>query len=169
MLRNLQILPVAVAAAVCMLIVGCTSQCYDNQSSIGLAGFYDSTTKREISIGMIDVYGVGAPNDSAILKTTGAVSQVYLPMPVEGNECAFVIHYREEAISSELLNDTLTLHYDAVPYFAGSECGAMYIYKINSFDYTQHIVDSIAIPTMEINNLDMETIKIYMRTSSGTE
>ncbi|MDE6716291.1 MAG: hypothetical protein K2J74_07420 [Muribaculaceae bacterium] len=147
-------------------IVACASQCFNNQSSIGLAGFYSAASQKQISVSDIQVYGVGAPNDSLILSSATAISQVYLPMPVIGNECAFVFHYTQEAISSTLLNDTLTLRYDAVPYFAGTDCGAMYVFKINEFTYTTHIVDSIAIPTMEINNIDRETIQIYLRTSS---
>lgn len=160
------LLYIAISISAVIALVACASQCFNNQSSIGLAGFYSSATKKSVSISNVQIYGVGAPNDSLILNSSSAISQVYLPMPVLGSECAFVLHYTQEAISSTLLNDTLSLQYDAVPYFAGTDCGAMYVFKIKEFSYTTHIVDSIAIPTMEINNIDRETIQIYLRTSS---
>lgn len=162
--RNLLHILFASLAIICL--AACASQCFNNQSSIGLAGFYTSSTQKSISISNVQIYGVGAPHDSILLSASSPISQVYLPLPVLGTECAFVFHYTQEAISSTLLNDTISLRYDAVPYFAGTDCGAMYIFKIKDFAYTTHIMDSVAIPSMEINNIDKETIQIFLRTSS---
>lgn len=160
------ILHIIYVVTVILCVTACTSQCFNNQSSIGLAGFYSSGTHSKISVNNIQIYGVGAPNDSLLLSSSSAVSQVYLPLPVIGSECAYVFHYTQEELSSTELNDTLSLKYEAVPYFAGTDCGAMYVYEIKDFSYTTHIVDSVAIPGMKINNIDRETIQIYLRTAS---
>lgn len=145
-------------------VIGCTDECTDNQSSIGLAGFYNGKGK-SIVIDSISVWGAGVPNDSMILRNQLNVAQVYLPMPLNSSECRFVFHYDQKAISDSRYNDTLTLHYEAIPYFASIQCGAMYRFEISSFSYTTLLIDSVAIPTMKIDNVDEETIKIYMRTS----
>lgn len=145
---------------------GCTDECTDNQSSIGLAGFYN-TAKKSISIDSISVYGVDVPNDSMILRNQTGVKQVYLPMPLNSESCKFVVHYDQKAISDIRYNDTLTLNYEAIPYFASAQCGAMYRFEIKEFIYTKHLIDSVAIPSMQITNADSETIQIYMRTTTN--
>lgn len=146
----------------------CTNECYDNKNSIGIAGFYSMSSKSAISIDSLTVFGVGAPGDSMILKNAKAVKQVYLPMRMNTDQCQFVFHYEQKNISSPLLNDTLTLNYEAIPHFVSEACGAMYWYKIKDFSYTKHIVDSISIPSMMITNADVETINIFMRTNESS-
>lgn len=147
----------------------CTNECLENKNSIGLAGFYSMSSKKSISIDSLTIFGVGAPGDSMILKNAASVKQVYLPMRMNVTQCKFVLHYDQKSLLSTLLNDTLTLNYEPIPYFASEECGAMYIYKINDFSFTKHIVDSVAIPSMMITNKDAETIEIYMRTQTATQ
>ncbi|MDD2961424.1 MAG: DUF6452 family protein [Muribaculaceae bacterium] len=150
--------------AIAFSIISCTSECLDNKNSIGLAGFYSASTKKSITIDSITVYGKDAPGDTMILENQQNVTQVYLPMRLNTSSVQFVLHYEQKLISSPLLNDTVTMNYEAIPYFASEECGSMYWYKINDFVYTEHIVDSVAIPSMMITNADVETIKIFLRT-----
>ncbi len=158
---------ISVVACLCLtsICTSCTSECLENQSSIPLAGFYDMTTKKAITLDSITVFGVGAPGDSLLLNNAKGIKQVYLPLPVVGKSAKFVIHYDQKAISNPLYNDTLSLNYEPLPYFASAECGAMYQYNIKDFTYTRHIVDSIAIPSMKITNADIETINIFFRTN----
>ena len=45
----------------------------------------------------------------------------------------------------------------------------MFIYRINSIDYTRHLIDSIAITDSLVNNFDMERIKIFFRTTENDD
>lgn len=137
--------------------------CIDNQSSIPLAGFYNSENN-SIEIDSITIGGVGAPNDTLILDNTRA-KQVYLPFRSQYNSTAFYIHYDQVAISSPLLNDTITFNYNPIPYFVSEECGAMYQYTIKNVSYTQHLIDSVVVTDSMITNVDIERIKIYFRTT----
>lgn len=143
-----------------------TNGCLDNQSSIPLAGFYSMSTKKAISIDSLSVFGVGAPGDSSILSSSTA-SQVYLPLRNSTKVTQYVFHYNQKAISSTALNDTITINYDAFPFFVSSECGAMYNFNVSSFSFTRHVMDSVAIPTMKFTNKNVETIKIFFRTSES--
>ena len=150
-----------------LLMAGCTRECLENKNSIGLAGFYDSETGRKISVQGLTVYGAGAPNDSVIVENGQSASQVYLPMSINRNMIQFIFHYTQKEIEDIRYNDTLTVNYTPVPYFASKECGAMYMYEIQDFSCTTHLMDSVAIPVMKITNKDIETIKLFMRTASA--
>ena len=58
--------------------------------------------------------------------------------------------------------DTLTLRYEAVPYFHSEECGAMYIFNISEFKVTHNFIDSVAVPNKVINNEDRISIKLFI-------
>lgn len=158
----------SLAAVAIVAAVSCnTAGCYDNQSSIPLAGFYDDSAHNEITVDSISVGGVDAPGDSLLLNNSAA-SSVYLPFRANRASTSFFIHYNQEAISDARLNDTLTFTYDSSPYFASEECGAMFRYTIKDCIYTTHLIESVEITDPLITNQDIERIRIYFRTARQT-
>lgn len=143
--------------------------CYDNQNSIPLAKFYSYQTKNAISVDSISLGGVGAPADSLLLDNASAVSQVYMPLRSTQSSTSYFIHYNQEALSDTRLNDTITFHYTSIPYFESAECGAMFRYKISSYDYTRHLIDSVGLLDSLITGADVERIRIYFRTNEEAE
>ena len=141
-----------------------TSGCLENQSSIPLAGFYSSSTKKKVSVDSISIYAVDVPGDSMLVRVGRGVSQVYMPLDITADETRYVLHYDAKDISDERLNDTIKILYDRVPYFVSNECGAMYFFDVKDHSYTFHLVDSVAITTTRFTNVDVETIQIFMRT-----
>lgn len=160
-----------IVAAVALLgAAGCsTSGCLDNRSAIPLAEFYSSGTGQAVSVTGIAIYGVDAPADSAVLTTPPMASQVYLPMRSTRNETSWAIVYRLESLSDPAYYDTVSFRYDSEPYFASSECGAMYRYRIRSVSSTTHVLDSVAILDSLITNVDIPTIRFYFRTAAMEE
>jgi hypothetical protein len=154
----------AIAVMVSLLFSACSSSgCTDNKSSIPLAGFYSYSTLSAISVSSISIGGVDAPNDSLIIDDSSA-SEVYLPFRAGYDNTQFYIHYNLTGIDDTAYNDTLSFSYNRVPYFASSDCGAMYKYEITQFTTTYHLIDSIALVDSCITNVDRETIKIFFRT-----
>lgn len=154
------------AAAAALGLAACnTSGCTENQNSIPLAGFYSSATEAQVSLDSVGVYGVGAPGDSLLLSPGTSASQIYLPLNASAASTSFVFTYRGPGLDNPLLNDTLTFVYDAVPYFAGEECGAMYVYDITRLDVTDHLIDSVGLLDRHITNVDIESLKIFFRTA----
>lgn len=154
--------------ALMLMAAGCnTSGCLDNQSSLPLAGFYSASSKSKVSLDSISVYAVDVPGDSMMVRCGTAVSQVYMPFDMEHGSVRYVLHYDQKALADERLNDTITINYDAVPYFVSDECGAMYFFDIKDYTWTRHIVDSVAFTSDRITNANVENIKIYVRTASG--
>lgn len=152
-----------------MLAVGCSSNtCRDNVSAIPQASFYSSSTQSAISIDSLTVYGVGVPGDSAIMRNEQA-SQVHLPFRGGVESCQFVFHYEQQALSDERLNDTLTFNYTSIPMFTSVECGAMYFYEISAYSCTNHLIDSVSLVSASVSNVEAETLRIYFRTSSGSD
>ncbi len=156
------------AAFVALVIVGAgcnTSGCLDNQSSIPLAGFYNSATGAAISIDSVNIGGVDAPNDSLLLAMGTSASQVYLPLRFSKDVTSFYIQYD----TLGLWADTITMAYTALPYFASEECGAMYRYTINRLTYTTLLIDSVTLVDSLITNADIERIRIYFRVEEAGE
>lgn len=152
---------------------GCnTSGCTENQNSLPLAGLYTTGADgrpQAVTIDSLEVGGVGAPGDSLLYGSGMELSQVYLPLRSTATSTSFFFHYTQEAISSDALNDTITLSYTSSPYFASEECGAVYYYHIDKMSYTRHLIDSVAIVDSLITNTDVERMKIFFRTESSTE
>lgn len=146
------------------ILFSCSSDgCLDNQSSIPLAGFYSSATNEAVSLDSINIYGIGATGDSLLSVIGTSTQQVYLPFRSTQDSTSFCVHYGYTEVSSPEMNDTILFKYNSTIYFASEECGAMYKYDITSVQYTRHIIDTIIISNPEINNIDIERIKIYFQ------
>ncbi|MDE6651000.1 MAG: hypothetical protein K2K08_01175 [Paramuribaculum sp.] len=152
------------AVAWCCNTVGCMQ----NQSSIPLAGFYDGSTDKKISLDSITVFGIGAPNDSSLISTRTA-SMVYLPFRSDNTSTSFCFRYLAKHLDHPELNDTISFTYTSQPKFVSEECGAMYFYTITGVRYTTHLIDSVAVTDSLINNLDTERIKIFFRVAHEEE
>lgn len=146
-------------------IVGCsTSECYDNQNSLPLAGFYSSTlTPQSISIDSVSILGIGAPGDSILQDSVRGLSEVYLPFRIDQNSTTYQIKYLFGLAGLYRLSDIITFNYDIVPMFVSTACGTVYYYKMNSIDYTTNLIDSVVCPSGEITNANIENLKIYFR------
>lgn len=138
-------------------MVSCNNDnCVGNSNGIPLAGFYQNG--KAVTPTNLTIFGIGAPGDSTILKE-GSTSTAYLPLRITVTSCQYVLDYNTD----EVENDTITFNYDVIPYFESHECGAMYNFTIKSWEYTQNLIDSIAIPDPRITNSDVVTIKIFMQ------
>lgn len=148
---------------------GCnTSGCLDNQNSLPLAGFYASETGAPVSLDSLDIGGVGAVDDSLLLKAGRAASSVYLPLRSQKDFTEFFVHYAypEQGLDDQALNDTIGFTYASEPYFASEECGAMYRYKVSRLDYTTHLIDSVVLVDSLITNVDTERLRIYFKVAT---
>lgn len=165
MTRCAIVIVAAVIAALTSLTSCSNNGCSDNRSSIPLAGFYSANTGGSISLDSLAVWGVGSPGDSLLLSPGTSATKVYMPLRYDRSEVTFDIAYRWKHL--EGFDDTVTLTYTAWPYFASEECGAMYRYRITGVSHTSLLIDSVAVtaPDSIITNLDVESIKLFFRTS----
>ena len=151
------------------VVSGCsTSECYDNQNSLPLAGFYSSApVPQAISLDSISILGVGAPGDSILQDSVRSLSEVYLPFRIDQNSTTYEIRYLGGLPGIYRISDFITFNYDIIPMFVSSACGAVYYYKMTSIDYTTNFIDSVVCPTGEITNANIENLKIYFRVDTG--
>lgn len=161
----------AALSAIGLMLSGCnTTGCTDNRSSIPLAGFYSSSDHNGISLDSLAIKGVGAPVDTIYLLEPGtSVSQVYLPLRASATSTTFEIIYRYKALDG--LTDLLTLDYEAYPYFASEECGAMYRYRIRRVTHTLVLLDSVSLVPADsiITNAPTVNMHLYFRTSNQSQ
>lgn len=161
--------PLLIIAILTSLATGCAnSECYDNQNSLPLAGFYSSEEfPVAISLDSISILGVGAPGDSILQDSVASLSQVYLPFRIDQNSTTYEIKYLAGLPGVYRMYDMITFNYDIIPMFVSSACGTVYYYKMTSIDYTKNFIDSVVCPKGEITNENIENLKIYFRV--GTE
>lgn len=147
------------------VLAGCsTNECFDNQNSLPLAGFYSSgENPKSVALDSISIYGVGAPGDSILQDSVRSLSQSYLPFRIDQNSTTYVIQYLAGLAGIYRMADTITFNYDIVPMFVSSACGAVYYYKMNYIETTHNFIDSVTCPMGEITNANIENLKIYFR------
>ena len=150
------------------MIAGCaTSECYDNQNSLPLAGFYSSQeVPAAISLDSITILGVGAPGDSILQDSVRSLSQTYLPFRIDEDSTTYEIYYLAGLPGLYRMYDKITFKYDIVPMFVSSACGTVYYYKMNSIEHTNNFIDSVTCPTGIITNENIENLKIYFRVAA---
>ena len=152
------------------IAISCNNDgCEGNSNSLPLAGFYSSQTKSAIALDSLTIYGIGMKGDTTIIKNAKSVKQSYLPFNMSDTISRFVIRYEQQTFVANNITDTITITYDNIPFFHSEDCGAMYIYKINSYNTTNALIDSIAVLAETIDNTDKENIKIYFRTEADNE
>lgn len=152
-------------------IAGCsTSECYDNQNSLPLAGFYSSGARPQaISLDSISVLGIGAPGDSILQDSVRSLSEVYLPFRIDQNSTTYQIRYLGGQAGYFRISDEITFNYDIIPMFVSSACGAVYYYKMTSIEHTSNFIDSVICPEGVITNANTENLKIYFRVNTDEE
>lgn len=163
--------PIIIMSVFSALAIGCaTSECYDNQNSLPLAGFYSSQeVPVAISLDSISILGIGAPGDSILQDSVRSLSQVYLPFRIDQNSTTYQIRYLGGLPGVFHMADEITFIYEIEPMFVSSACGTVYYYKMVSIDYTQAFIDSVTCPSGVITNENLENIKIYFRVSTEEE
>ncbi len=155
----------AILLPVAILLTACASkECYDNQNSLPLAGFY-SAVGQKLQVDSLTIYGIGAPGDSVLTDTCPPMTQMYLPFRIDDRgETTFVVR-PDGGEYAGYKPDTIIFRYDMSPKFVSEACGVVYIYKMQSITTTRHFIDSITCPTGEISNHPGENIRIYFRTN----
>lgn len=155
---------IGVGLAVCA--AGCgSSGCLENGSTLPLAGLYSSSTQSPISVDSLEVRGLGAPSDSLLVSPGRATRSIYMPFRANYESVSWVFSIRTKALDYPELFDTITFDYTTIPYFASADCGALYIYRLRSFSYTRHLIDSVAVTDSLFTNVDREQIMIFYRTA----
>lgn len=158
-------------SVVSIILASCASnECYDNKNSLPLAGFYSSdSVPQSISLDTITVYGLDVPGDSLLQDKVRGLSQCYLPFRIDQGSTSYVIEYQSGLLGEFGVADTITFNYDILPWFVSSACGVIYDYKMLSVETTHNVIDSVTCPSGEINNVNIENLKIYFRVMQEEE
>jgi len=156
---------VCLASALSLLTACSAGGCYENHSAIPLAQFYSAETGSQISINNINIGGVGAPNDSLLLKAGTEANEVYLPFRYNTDKLTFHIEYvAEDNVPTG--SDDVSFVYKAIPFFAGEACGAFYNYKIEDIQHTSNVLERIEVVDSIITNVDRAYMRFYFHTST---
>lgn len=155
--------------AMLALMCGCSnSECYDNHSALPLATFYASSSLQPVTLQKLEIYGIGAPNDS-VLYAPQSLKEAYLPFRIWEDSTQYVFSYYglvPDSVSSkfpELVpTDTVTFRYRPKEWFVSPACGAMYFFDMEKVSHTSFLIDSISTNEV-ITNENASNIKIFFR------
>ena len=155
------------------VLTSCSEECTDNKNALPLAGFYSSETPAEkVSVSGLEVYGLGAPNDSILSPGSETKGEVYLPFRIDSDTTAYVFRYSyTEAGDSipKVMADTVTFVYSRTPRFVNVECGVSYNFGIRDIVTKGELIDSVTCPMGYIDNADIENLRIYFAPNPATE
>ncbi|MCH5214582.1 MAG: hypothetical protein J1E97_05260 [Muribaculaceae bacterium] len=159
------------AAVAATLLSACSgNECLDNHSALPLAQFYSSSTGMAVTLNGLEIYGLGAPNDS-ILYTTQTLSEAYLPFRIWENSTSYVFAYEglvsdaiEDGYEIEVPSDTITFRYTPKEWFVSPGCGAMYFYEIKEVVHSSLLIDSVSCDPV-ITNENAANIKVYFKSA----
>jgi hypothetical protein len=145
----------------CLLIQGCgESDCSLSTVSYARFDFLDSKTHKAVKLtNGVMVSGTSTIENSLVTDTLFNRAESYMSVPLSyTKQTTYVMHY------SETLRDTIWLTHKNIPFVGDIECGAMMFYQVESFDYTNHVLDSVTLVNPEINNEEKKNFNIYYRT-----
>lgn len=148
---------------------GCSNnECYENHSALPLAYFYNSSTKQQVSLNGVEIYGIGAPGDSILYRRQN-LQEAYLPFRIWQDTTRYVFQYDgllpdslAEIYPALVPRDTITFCYRPKEWFVSPACGAMYFFDMKSVDHTSFLIDSIAFNEV-ITNENKVNIKIFLK------
>lgn len=153
-----------------LLLAACSgSECYDNHSALPLAYFYSSSTRQQVSLNNVEIYGVGAPGDS-ILYTPQSLREAYLPFRIWEDSTQYVLAYYAlapvDTVNPDaprvIPSDTITFRYRPKEWFVSPSCGAMYFFDMDTVTHTSLLIDSISYNKV-ITNENSMNIQIFFR------
>ena len=153
-------LPHIVVLALVLTLAACSNDsCYDNGSSLPLATFYINGTHQ--SIPGLSIMGIGVPGDS-LLANNQSLDEAYLPLRASTSSTSYTLwRMFTTATDTVAVRDTITLNYEAVPFFHSAECGAMYNFYIKSVRHTSHGIDSVVLLTTLVINSRTRALRIH--------
>ena len=157
---SLHTLPVLLAmtiAAVAAATSSCSDgSCADLQSAMPLARLVTSGTTTAVTPAALTARGIGAVGADSLLADNATQSDLYLPLRAADTLCAF------ELTLNTATTDTITVFYRARPYFADAECGAMYVFALDSVRATTHGIDSVERVVRETTNSAQVALRIHI-------
>lgn len=148
------------------LAVSCKETCTDNKNALPLAGFYASGGTEKISLGSLEVVGVGVSEDTALYSGESAIDRLYLPFKIDSDTTRYV--FRNTG-SEQGGRDTVTFVYSRTPRFVNVECGVSYIFGIREITCQGVLIDSVTCPTGFIDNRNAENLRIYFAVTEQGE
>lgn len=168
MVRKLRAILTGIAAVMSIsLLTGCSSdECTQNRNALPLAGFYSSAEGHsKLTVDSVSVAGVDVPGDSILSDGKKRISQLYLPFRLDRDTTRYVFSYLQKELAAMDLKDTVTFIYTRNPRFVSAACGVSYVFTMQEIRHTNMIIDSVACPAGEINNMATQNLEIYFRTA----
>lgn len=153
------------------MVWGCsTDECLQNKTALPYAGFYSSGTEEHasqpIAIDSLQVTGYQSPGDSVLFDGKTAIRDLYLPFRIDHDTTTYLFRYMQKELVAIDAVDTIRFIYNRNARFVSSACGVSYVYEIKNIEHTTLFIDSVICPMHEINNMDIENLKIYFRVSN---
>ena len=148
----------------CLLPQSCEeSDCSLSTISHARFDFLDSKTHKAVKLtNGVMVSGTTTIENSLVTDTLFNRAESYMSVPLSyTNQTTYVMHY------SETLRDTIWLTHKNIPFVSDIECGAMMFYQVESFDYTNHVLDSVTLVNPVINNEEKKNFNIYYRAADA--
>ncbi len=142
--------------------VSCNGEaCLENKSSLFNVFFYSyGDSAVQVIVDSVSIYGIG-PDSDLLLVDTSNISTFQATLRNDCDTTQYVLCYDQYDLNPRYKRDTLTFVCHSYIQFESAECGVMYNYVVDDFLYTRWQIVDAELLTPEINNQDVENIRLY--------
>lgn len=150
--------PGLVGVLIALLFSACEESACDTSTRTAVQiNFFTRTTDSiprdtVLTLDIEGIYGIG--REDSVLFDGASVSQVTLPLPLEGDSCQFVLEMPTQT-------DTLTLTFDRQLRYISKGCGFVTWFTINEATATGNAIRSLNLVEPSVNTSNEENIKLY--------
>lgn len=157
----------------CCILSACSNiDCPLDNVVMMQCNLYDSETRQAVTLNSI-LSVSPAGRDTILLNQASGISSFLLPLRESGTRDSLVFNF-SNSLGQEAL-DTLFVDHQPQPHFESVDCPACVFHTITGASFTSHdlsemplTIDSVAVVRQTVNYDDIENIRIFLRSSSGS-
>jgi hypothetical protein len=135
------------------LLVSCAPEaCFEETNAFLKSSFYSNTTKDPLAPDSLTL--IGLEQTEEIYHKAAGVKLAMLPLNASTGNCTFLIRING-------VNDTIRFVYSSFPHLISKECGYTFYHTLDTFFYSNNIIDYVFRSSNNITTLNEENIRIF--------
>lgn len=135
-------------------LLSCTPQsCQEETETLAGVSFYKTGTGKMEAPDSVTVYTTTNPVQF-IYNNAPKINFLFLPLNPSTQETSFILRING-------INDTVTFINTSFPHLISKECGYVFFYEINEYEFTKSIIDTIIVTNKRITTSNEENIRIF--------
>jgi hypothetical protein len=146
--------PVLIAGCSAIMLSCAPEACFEETNAYLKASFYINANINAKLVAPDSLTAFGLGETTKIYDKAKKVQPALLPLKSSAGNCTYIIRING-------LNDTIQFLYSSYPHLISKECGYTFFHRLDSFSFTQNIIDTILMINHAITTANEENIRIF--------